>query len=476
MSQQEQGLFLKHFSAGKAHYESGQLEEACRELEEAYLLRPRDHKVLNLLGLVYFKQDKLGKAEEVYRKLAAESPNAPTLYYNLGLICFKLGRLEDAESAFIKALELNGDNPKIHFYLGSIYERMHRYQDAIFQYRQAGATVMARRMEDRIAPGAPPAPAGVKGPDEDTAKFKGPLPARPATSDTSPLIAPPKSVEPVKAELFAPGPVRTRRFRLPAAAPDSEPRPPIGAAVAAPPASEPNRDIVAFLARQPATRRDDRGARQRTVRFTRPKGESGHYRIAGTPLSGGAAPVEPFRLLQPNLLEVTFSGKLFVKQGTIHSYSGNLTFWVKEKRSGGHPALVIISGAGRVLLTDRERELLIAQVQDEAIYVQPNQLLACDDSLDPRYVRIGDDEAAPEFLALTGTGTAALSAGSRSLTVAISRDFPVSVAASSVIMWGGDVRARLVRDEALSQVLASGTTPTLLRLEGVGRVLMEQAF
>ena len=67
--------------------------------------KPRDPQVLNLLGIVYFKQDKLGRAEEVYRKLLAESPEAHTLYYNLGLIYLKLGRLEEAEPAFLKALE-----------------------------------------------------------------------------------------------------------------------------------------------------------------------------------------------------------------------------------------------------------------------------------------------------------------------------------------------------------------------------------
>ena len=110
--------------------------------------------MLNLLGLVYFKQDKYEKAEEVYRKLAAESPDAHTLFYNLGLIYFKLGRLEEAETAFLKALELNRDNPKINFYLGSIYERLHRFQDAIYQYRQAGANLMVRRVEDKIAAGS----------------------------------------------------------------------------------------------------------------------------------------------------------------------------------------------------------------------------------------------------------------------------------------------------------------------------------
>src|SRR3954465_1210485 len=112
----DQGLFLAHFNKGKELYDQKRWDEAERELEEAYLLRPRDQKVLNLLGLVYFKQEKYEKAEEIYRKLVTESPEAPPLFYNLGLIHYKLGRLEEAETTFLKALELNRENPKINFY------------------------------------------------------------------------------------------------------------------------------------------------------------------------------------------------------------------------------------------------------------------------------------------------------------------------------------------------------------------------
>ncbi len=146
----DQGLFLTHFNKGREAFEARRFEEAERQLEEAYLLRPRDPRVLNLLGLVYFRAEKLAKAEEVYRKLIAESPEAHTLHYNLGLVCFKQGRLEDAESAFLKALELTQGNPKIHFYLGSIYERLHRYKDAIYHYRHAGAHLMVQRLQGRL--------------------------------------------------------------------------------------------------------------------------------------------------------------------------------------------------------------------------------------------------------------------------------------------------------------------------------------
>src|SRR5687768_6501572 len=167
----DQGLFLTHLNKGKGYYEERRYEDAERELEEAYLLRPRDQKVLNLLGLVYFKQEKYEKAEEIYRKLVTESPEAHTLFYNLGLIHYKLGRLEEAETTFLKALELNRENPKINFYLGSIYERLRRFQDAIFQYRQAGANLMVRRVEDKLAAGAPGAAPGRPRKD-DTAEFK----------------------------------------------------------------------------------------------------------------------------------------------------------------------------------------------------------------------------------------------------------------------------------------------------------------
>src|SRR5437762_7670250 len=189
----DQGLFLTHFNKGKAFYEERRFEDAERELEEAYLLRPRDQRVLNLLGLVYFRQDKLEKAEEVYRKLVAESPDAHTLFYNLGLIYFKLNRLEEAESAFLKALELSQENPKINFYLGSIYERLHRFQDAIYQYRQAGANIMVRRVEDKIAAGRPAAVAAVAASrgsaSGDTKPVVAVRPGKPKPDDTAEFLA-----------------------------------------------------------------------------------------------------------------------------------------------------------------------------------------------------------------------------------------------------------------------------------------------
>ncbi|HSB60652.1 MAG TPA: tetratricopeptide repeat protein [Vicinamibacteria bacterium] len=458
----DQGLFLTHFNKGRDLYEAQQFEEAERELEEAYLLRPRDQRVLNLLGLVYFRQDKLEKAEEVYRKLAAESPEAHTLHYNLGLIYFKLNRLEDAESSFLKALELSKGNPKINFYLGSIYERLHRHKDAIYQYRQAGANLMVRRVEDKMAAAEPGKSARTGRKKDDTAEF----PKRElqesirrhadealARADQAMVMG--KVLQPVSPAIMADG------------------APAVGAPEAP---SDVTEDTARFRLRKQDTEPPDR-LRKQDTEPPEGAGAAPPPAPAKTDPMIRRSPAEVFRFLENNLMEVDFSGKIFLKQGTIYSYSGNLTFWVKEKRSAGLPALVIVTGSGRIILTDRDREITFMHVMDEAVYVEPGHLLACEEGLSPRYVSIGGDQRQIEFLALEGRGMVALSAASKPLPMAVTPGLPVSVPASSVVLWSGDVRPRLVEDPQLYEIMlpAGGPAGSLIRLEGAGRVLVEQA-
>jgi len=450
----DQGLFLTHFNKGRELFEAKQYDDAERQLEEAYLLRPRDPRVLNLLGLVYFRADKLDKAEEIYRKLVAESPDAHTLHYNLGLIYLKLGRLDDAESAFLKALELTQGNPKIHFYLGSIYERLQRYKDAIYQYRHAGAHIMVQRLQGRIQP---PPTADATAPPGTV-----PPPPRP-TSDTKPpspppalplsLTGPPKAVQPVSRALLAEEPLTdvhlatdrlttaliTARFR-PQAAVDAARTPAFG--------------TPAFGTPAPAARP-----------------------APAPPAPAPSSSSDVFRGLEKGLMEVDFAGKVFIKQGTIYSYTGNLTFWVKEKRPGGRPALVIVTGTGRLILTDKDREITFMQVADEPVFVEPMHLLACEESLQPRYVSLGDEALPVDVIALEGRGMVALSVASKPLPLTVRPEQPVSVPASSVIMWTGSLIPHVVQDpEVYAVVLASaGSGGRLLRLEGAGRILVEQA-
>jgi Flp pilus assembly protein TadD/uncharacterized protein (AIM24 family) len=513
----DQGLFLTHFNKGRELYDSHRLDEAERELEEAYLLRPRDQRVLNLLGLVYFKQEKLEKAEEVYRKLVAESPEANTLHYNLGLIYFKLNRLEDAESSFLKALELSKGNPKINFYLGSIYERLRRHKDAIYQYRQAGAHLMVRRVEDKLAAALPAKPSPRR--DTDTGEFpKDELQesirrqADMALARADQALAMEKLVQPVSPALLAEDavgpvpaamqtqelrpPIEKARFRVREApplppgpagpstslVPGSPLTPPATAAAVAPvpgalPAAPPGAAARSPGHRSPSATRPPVVT---TRPFLMPTSDTGPLLPVRPEGSAPPPPAETFRFLENNLMEVSFTGKVYLKQGTIYSWSGNLTFWVKEKRPGGQSALVIVTGSGKILLTDKDREITLMHVADEPVYVEPGHLLACEEGLSPRYVALGEGtepNSSLEFLVLEGRGMAALSATGKPLSLSVAPGLPVSVPATSVILWSGAVQPHVVEDPQIYEIMLPAGAPahSLLRLEGSGRVLVEQS-
>jgi tetratricopeptide (TPR) repeat protein len=442
----DQGLFLTHLNKGREAYEARRFTEAERELEEAYLLRPRDQKVLNLLGLTYFKQERFDKAEEVYLKLVAESPDASTLHYNLGLIHFKLERLEEAESSFLKALELSGENPKIRFYLGSICERLRRFQDAIYQYRQAGAHLLVRRVESKLAAAPPPSPPPPSPPPPSAAALSATLPGAPREALGVPLPARPAARKDDTARVRAED-VREALRQAPDGTAESSEETLPGLKV------EPiGRSLLAEDA-PPRVESD-------TARFRAPVADE---------------PAQPFRALENALVEVEVAERVFIRPGTLYSYSGAFAFWVKERRSGGHPALAIATGKGRLMLRDRGREVTFLRVEGESLTVEPDHLLACEASLQPRFVSLGDGPGA-DFLVLEGRGLVALSVAGRPLALAVAPELPVSVPAASVITWNGELRARLVDDPQLREAMAAGggAGSNWLRFEGRGRVLVEQ--
>jgi tetratricopeptide (TPR) repeat protein len=146
----DQGLFLMHLHKGKEYFEQNQFQKAREELEAAYHLRPQDEKILNMLGMTYFKLEMLPQAEEMYTVLTANNPDVYTLQSNLGLIRLKLDKLEKAEDSLNRALELQPSNPKAHFYLGLLYEKMDKLEKALFHFEQAHADKMIQKVKQKL--------------------------------------------------------------------------------------------------------------------------------------------------------------------------------------------------------------------------------------------------------------------------------------------------------------------------------------
>ncbi len=563
----DQGLFLVHLNRGMENFERRNFAIAERELEAARRMRPADQRVLNLLGLVYFKREKYTESADIYRRLIDGNPDSYILHFNNGLICFKLGSLDQAEAAFLKALDLKPDNQKINFYLGNIYEKKGQYYNAIFQYRKAGANIMVKRVQAKISseksggdgrvdhpstgpapevdtqgeaasmltlddidpeqiltalndtsPMGPPTPAvDSPTPDEGVASADETADDEPADDD---LTMPPRSMPPTQpadlAERALVGePAKPAQPAQPAREgqedPDDETGPLLPTVVrltdpvvpdqplnevASKSLSAASKDL--FTATPLERRKGSRRSGDQTLTFKVPPIIAGEM-DGQTPDDSRREPAslreddadrtphlysqlrrrdDSFRYLENNLMEVTFSGKVFIKQGTIYSYSGNLTFWVKPQREEGAPSLVIVSGTGRLLLTDREREITVLQVNGEEIFVEPSHLLACQETLTPRYAVIErEGEAQPRLhvLSVQGTGLVALSVSTKPLVLAVTPGYPVNVSSANVISWSGELTPAIVEDEALAELMSPHPGTSLnIRLEGSGKVMMEK--
>jgi hypothetical protein len=314
---------------------------------------------------------------------------------------------------------------------------------------------MVRRVEDKLAAATPPPPRPAAPPSavqkrrpDDTAEFltrdiRQALKQHGDAQAPDDTLVPQKTLEPVSEVLMAPNlDSDTARFRLPARMRQAPLPPP-------PP------------------------------RFPEVIGYTGGERRSGPDYSAAPRPrraTDVFRFLEHNLMEINVNGKVFIKQGTIYSYGGNLTFWVKDRRPGGHPALVMITGQGKTILTDRDRQITFMRVESETLFVEPSHLLACEETLTPRYAPLDDGQKGGEFLALEGSGMVALSVASKPLPLEVTPDLPVSVPAASVICWSGALTPHVLEDKHLFEVMlpVPGRGATLIRLEGTGRVLMEQ--
>src|SRR5690606_27465487 len=113
----------------------------------------------DLLAGVYFRLGVYPTAIELWRRLAEQFPDDPTLHVNLGLAYFKTGQPEDAREHLERALALDPDHERAWGYLGLTLWRLGRADEAREAFLRGGQVSMARRMEAEMHSTAPPAMA-----------------------------------------------------------------------------------------------------------------------------------------------------------------------------------------------------------------------------------------------------------------------------------------------------------------------------
>ena len=151
--------FLFHLNRGSDLLARGESEPARASLERALELRPKDVKVLGLLGQAYYKLSRFDDAARVWQRLVDDNPVEPSARVNLGLAFLKGKRHPDAVKQLEIALDLNPEHKKAMGYLGLALLESGNLTRAREWFRKAGSEQMVARCDELIAGRGASAPA-----------------------------------------------------------------------------------------------------------------------------------------------------------------------------------------------------------------------------------------------------------------------------------------------------------------------------
>jgi len=171
--------FVYRLNRGSDLLARGDAESARGALERALELRPKDVKVLGLLGQAYYKLSRFDEAAGAWQKLVYENPVEPAARVNLGLALLKAKRYPDAVKQLEVVLDLAPEHRKAMGYLGLALLESGDPGAALPWFRKAGSEAMVARCEKVLAGGAPEPAEGAA----DEAPEASPAP--------EPLVTPP---------------------------------------------------------------------------------------------------------------------------------------------------------------------------------------------------------------------------------------------------------------------------------------------
>jgi hypothetical protein len=194
------GDFLFHFYKASELMQIGQLEQAEKQLEKALELKPGNPKVLNLLGLVYFKLGRFQRSILIYQDLIDQYAEDATLRVNLAMVYLKNDQLKEAEYELKTAVELNPSHEKAHRTLAVVKMKLGEEEQAQEHMAVAGI--------DDVEAEPEPEPS-VSGVSQPSSQFDG----QPPQSEPAPQAAP--QTEPVPVPVAAPVSIPEQAYVVP---------------------------------------------------------------------------------------------------------------------------------------------------------------------------------------------------------------------------------------------------------------------
>lgn len=109
---------IAHNGLGIVYFQNGDLEKAEFHYRKALDINPMKANATSNLGNVYFQLEQFEKAEKLYRRAVQLDPRWAPYRYNLGVVLFRRGRNVEAIEQLSEAIRIDPNRPEVYHYMG----------------------------------------------------------------------------------------------------------------------------------------------------------------------------------------------------------------------------------------------------------------------------------------------------------------------------------------------------------------------
>jgi uncharacterized protein (AIM24 family) len=197
-----------------------------------------------------------------------------------------------------------------------------------------------------------------------------------------------------------------------------------------------------------------------------------------------------FELETPRMLEVNLNGLVWAKAGSMIAYNGKIKFeregimehgignMFKKALTGEGTSLMKATGEGKLYLADSGKKIIILHLQNDAIYVNGNDLLAFEPSIrhNVKLMRkVAGMMAGGLFnVRCEGTGLVAITTHYEPLTLRVTPGNPVITDPNATVAWSGNLEPQFQTDISFKTFIGRGSGESIqMRFEGDGFVIVQ---